>query len=71
MVRQAQADFSADALRVIAGAYRDMPAETAEADRADAEHGCIFAGLWGLMDPPRAEATRPSQQLSGRESPSR
>ena len=57
-VRQAQADFAADALRVIAGAYRDMPAETAEADRADAEHGCIFAGLWGLMDPPRAEAAQ-------------
>jgi len=57
VVRQAQADFSADALRVIAAAYREMPPGTDEADRADAEHGCIFAGLWGLMDPPRAEAT--------------
>ena len=57
-VRQAQADFAADALRVIAGAYREMPPETTEADRADAEHGCIFAGLWGLMDPPRAEAAQ-------------
>ena len=53
---QAQADFAADALRVIAGAYRDVPAETAEADRIDAECGCVFVGLWGLMDPPRAEA---------------
>ena len=55
-VRQAQADFAADALRVIAAAYREMPPSTTEADRADAEQGCIFAGLWGLMDPPRAEA---------------
>ncbi len=55
-VQQAQADFAADALRVIAAAYREMPSETSEADRADAETGCIFAGLWGLMDPPRAEA---------------
>ena len=55
-VHQAQADFAADALRVIAAAYREMAPDTAEADRSDAENGCIFAGLWGLMDPPRTEA---------------
>ncbi|MDZ4168219.1 MAG: HAD-IC family P-type ATPase [Coriobacteriia bacterium] len=57
-VRQAQADFAADALRVIAAAYREMPTGATKAERADAEHGCIFAGLWGLMDPPRAEAAQ-------------
>jgi len=55
-VRRAQADFADDALRVIAAAYREMPSDTAEAARSDAENGCIFAGLWGLMDPPRMEA---------------
>ncbi len=57
-VHQAQDDFADDALRVIAAAYREMMPDTAEADRSDAEHGCIFAGLWGLMDPPRTEAAQ-------------
>ena len=55
-VRTQQDAFANQALRVVAGAYRDMPADAAEIDRADAEHGCVFAGLWGVMDPPRAEA---------------
>ncbi len=50
--------FAADALRVVAAAYKSMPAEARKADRDDAEHGCIFVGLWGLMDPPRAEAAQ-------------
>ena len=57
-VRTHQDELADEALRVVAAAYRDMPEGTAEADRADAEHGCVFVGLWGLMDPPRAEATR-------------
>ena len=55
-IRAQQDAFADEALRVVGAAYRDMPADAAEADRADAEHGCVFAGLWGLMDPPRAEA---------------
>ena len=57
-VHQAQDDFAADALRVIAAAYREMRPEASEAERSDAENGCIFAGLWGLMDPPRTEAAQ-------------
>jgi len=55
-VRAQQDAFADQALRVVGAAYRDMPADADEAERADAEHGCVFAGLWGLMDPPRAEA---------------
>jgi len=55
-VRAQQDAFAEDALRVVAAAYKPMPAEVREADRAEAEHGCVFVGLWGLMDPPRAEA---------------
>jgi len=58
VVHQAQDDFAADALRVIAAAYREMRPEASEAERSDAENGCIFAGLWGLMDPPRTEAAQ-------------
>lgn len=55
-VRAAQDHLADDALRVVAGAYREVPGDRAEVARDDAEHGLVFAGLWGLMDPPRAEA---------------
>ncbi len=55
-VRSAQDALADEALRVVAGAYHDLPAGTIEADRTDAENGCVFLGMWGLMDPPRSEA---------------
>ncbi|MRR11093.1 HAD family hydrolase, partial [bacterium] len=55
-VRAQQDAFADDALRVVAAAYKPMPADTRKVGRDDAEHGCIFVGLWGLMDPPRPEA---------------
>ncbi len=58
LVRDAQHMFAHDALRVVAAAYRDMPADTTQVERSDAEEGCVFLGLWGLMDPPRSEAAR-------------
>ncbi len=58
LVQAAQEAFAADALRVVAAAYKDMLPETNEADRGEAEQGCVFVGLWGLMDPPRPEAAR-------------
>jgi Ca2+-transporting ATPase len=56
LVERVQEAYADDALRVVAAAYKDMPPGTVEADRAEAERGCVFAGLWGLMDPPRPEA---------------
>ncbi len=56
LVRDAQDRFAAEALRVVAGAYRDLEPGRTDAERSDAESGCVFAGLWGLMDPPRSEA---------------
>lgn len=57
-VRAQQNALADDALRVVAAAYKEMPSSTAAAERGDAEGGCVFVGLWGLMDPPRAEAAR-------------
>lgn len=48
--------FAGAALRVLAGAYRELPDEQETIEHHDAEHGLTFAGLWGMLDPPRSEA---------------
>jgi Ca2+-transporting ATPase len=47
-----------EALRTLAVAYRALPANFLEAEDADEdlEHDLVFAGLIGMIDPPRAEA---------------
>jgi Ca2+-transporting ATPase len=50
----AAAKMAENALRVVAGAYVDADAD--EANRQDAEGGLVFAGMWGLLDPPRSSA---------------
>jgi P-type Ca2+ transporter type 2C len=54
LVMGAIAEMAEQALRVVAGAYRDLEVhEIAEAD--DVERGLIFVGLCGMLDPPREE----------------
>ncbi|MBN1103126.1 MAG: HAD-IC family P-type ATPase [Deltaproteobacteria bacterium] len=48
--------FGSQALRVMAGAYREMPGDRETLERADVEGGLTFAGLWGMIDPPREES---------------
>ena len=57
-VQAQQEAFADEALRVVAAAYKEMPSTASTVERTDAEGGCVFVGLWGLMDPPRAEAAR-------------
>jgi Ca2+-transporting ATPase len=49
--------MSKDALRVLGAAYREMPAEEAEAKHAAEgyEQDLVFLGLVGMIDPPRLE----------------
>jgi Ca2+-transporting ATPase len=49
-------EFSSRALRVLAMATRDGGEELL--DKAEAERSLVFAGMVGMIDPPRAEAKR-------------
>ena len=46
-------DFAGHALRVMAGAYREVPQEQKRLEQFDVEENLVLAGLWGMIDPPR------------------
>jgi P-type Ca2+ transporter type 2C len=48
-------NFAREGLRVLAMAYKEVPPEIEELDHTLLETGLIFAGLQGMMDPPRPE----------------
>ncbi|MFV8434895.1 cation-translocating P-type ATPase [Mycoplasma sp. 3137] len=52
-VREMNEEWSNDAIRVIAVAYKMLPEDVSTITLAD-EHDFIFSGLIGLIDPPRA-----------------
>jgi Ca2+-transporting ATPase len=51
------AGFAREGLRVLAFAFREAPGDMAELNHLDVESGLVFAGLQGMIDPPRPEAT--------------
>jgi magnesium-transporting ATPase (P-type) len=48
--------FAGEGLRVLGMAYKETPAQQTEITMADLQTGLIFAGLQGMIDPPRPEA---------------
>ena len=48
--------FASEALRVLAGAYREIHETEGELERDDIEANLTLAGLWGMIDPPREES---------------
>jgi Ca2+-transporting ATPase len=50
------AEMAANALRVLAAAYKYLPAEQEEIEHSDVEQDMVFLGAVGMMDPPRDEA---------------
>lgn len=52
------ADMAAQALRVLGVAYKDLEMLPREMNPATLEQDLTFAGLVGMMDPPRPEVRR-------------
>jgi Ca2+-transporting ATPase len=50
--------YASEALRVMAGAYREIPQGTDTLERADVESSLTLAGLWAMIDPPREDTTQ-------------
>jgi P-type Ca2+ transporter type 2C len=57
-IRQANEALAREALRTLGVAFRSLPATALDGDAVDerVEHDLVFAGLIGMIDPPRAEA---------------
>lgn len=57
-ILEANEDLAAEALRTLGVAYRQLPAGAFESDEVDerVEQDLVFAGLIGMIDPPREEA---------------
>lgn len=51
-------EFGKEGLRVIAIAFKDVPDDKEELTHDDIREGLTYAGLQGMMDPPREEALR-------------
>jgi Ca2+-transporting ATPase len=57
-IEQANEQMASQALRVLAGAYRELPAggSLEQVTPQDVQTGLTLAGLWGIIDPPRKES---------------
>jgi len=58
-------EFASNALRVMAGAYREMPQGQGKLKQSDVEGGLILAGFWGMIDPPREESIQAVSDAKG------
>ena len=47
--------YAAEGLRILAMAYKEVDPETTDIKKVDLENGLVFAGLQGMIDPPRQE----------------
>jgi Ca2+-transporting ATPase len=55
-ILQVNEQLAGNALRVLAMAYKKLPATAMKYDEKTVENGMVFVGLEGMIDPPREEA---------------
>ncbi len=55
-IHRANNELADEALRVMAGAFRNDSSAIEQIENSDVESGLTFAGLWGMVDPARPEA---------------
>lgn len=57
--------FGSEALRVMAGAYREISQGKKKLERSEIEGDLTLAGLWGMIDPPREESIEAVKEARG------
>jgi P-type Ca2+ transporter type 2C len=57
-IQEINEEFASEALRVMAGAYREFDAGKEGLDESEVQQDLTFAGLWGMIDPPRKQSAR-------------
>ncbi|MFO7956655.1 MAG: HAD-IC family P-type ATPase [Candidatus Brocadiia bacterium] len=55
-VEEVARQFADEAMRVMAGAWRDVEQDKDRVEEEDAEYGLTLVGLWAMLDPPRDES---------------
>ncbi|MFP4105371.1 MAG: cation-translocating P-type ATPase [Phycisphaerae bacterium] len=55
-IQETNEKFAGEAFRVMAGAYREFDAGKDGLDEAEVRQDLTFAGLWGMIDPPRKQS---------------
>lgn len=55
-IQDTNEQFAGEALRVMAGAYRECDADKKGLDESEVQQDLTFAGLWGMIDPPRKQS---------------
>ena len=58
IIRQNNESMAKEALRVLAGAYREIDHEPSKEEMESIENDLIFIGMVGMIDPPREEAKK-------------
>ncbi len=64
-IEQINDAMASQALRVMAGAYRDARAGKDRVTPEDIQEGLTLAGLWGMIDPARAESVQAVAEAKG------
>jgi P-type Ca2+ transporter type 2C len=57
--------FAENALRILAGAFREFGPDKKHLDDEDVKQGLTLCGLWGIIDPPRSQSA-PAVQAARR-----